>query len=781
MDFSRLFQHFLSQAPDQFTDKDALFSLLQAQDPEAQEMLEIALDGLVRVGFLERSGDPPRYRRQQDESLVLGRLRCSSKGFCFAIRDEPGVEDVYIHGSNLSGAWNGDQVLARVTKDGNRRRSPEGEVAAVIERVNSTLVGRLKQTEQGFRVVPLDDRLLFELALPESGIPASSEGSGSPVELAEGRVAYVEVERYPLADLPPTGTIRKLLGNGPDASIDADLVCCKYNLPQEFPAPVVEAATALPKKLSRSDQKGRRDLRDCLCVTLEPLDLQHPHGLEPNVAVSLQAQPEGGWLLGIHIADIPHWLEPTRTGGSESLHPLEQEAQQRTATVYLDTMVLPLFPPEAHTRLALLPQQERLAYSLLLRISLEGILEGFEIQPSVVQSRAHLSYGQVQALLATAADLNPEEEVPELMALLQNLLRLSQILRVKRHQAGGFDLPLLDLLTPHSADESGHGPLLVSDRLSAHALMTEILLLANQTLGNHLRQLGIPSLARVQSAPSAEALQGFLRLANSMKLDLNFQDPETVTPADWQRICARITAPDVLASGASPALVAQLLATLPPVEYRLQPLPEGESLGHFGLGLAEPYATFTAPLRRYGDLLNLRALHLALSKGRDRRSTRVKTGVDLHSHTCHGQINWNVLPPKVQEEWQAFLQAQLEPLREGHQIRLKAEQELMGLKRSEFMQKHLGEVFPGLIIGVQNYGFFVQVDPILAEGLVRVSSLKNDWYEYRNRQQALVGRKSRQQFRLGDRVEVQIKNVDYYRQQIDLAVIGEGRPYEEED
>lgn len=759
MDFSRIFQHFLSQ--EQWTDKDTLLALLPSPDPEAQEMLEIALDGLVRAGFLERTGDPPRYRRRPDESLVVGRLRCSSKGFCFAIRDEPGAEDVYIHGSNLSGAWNGDQVIARITKEGNRRRSPEGEVVAVMERANPTLVGRLKQTEQDFRVVPLDDRLLFELALTE----------GSPAELAEGRVAYVEVERYPLGDLPPVGTIRKILGDGPEASIDADLVCCKYDLPQEFPPAVLEAAAALPKKLSRSDQKGRRDLRDWFCITLEPLDLQHPHGLEPNVAVSLQRQEEDNWLLGIHIADVAHWLDPE--------HPLEQEAQQRTATVYLDTRVLPLFPPEVHSRLALLPQQERLAYSLLLTIDPEGVVQSFEIHPSLVQSRAHLSYGQVQALLATAADLGPEEEVPELMALLQNLLRLSQILRVKRHQAGGFDLPLLDLLTPHSADESGYGPLLISDRLGAHALMTEVLLLANQTLGHHLRQLGIPSLARVQSAPTAEALQNFLRLANAMKLDLNLQDPEAVTLADWQRICVRITAPDVLAAGTSPALVAQLLATLPPVEYCLQPLQE--PLGHFGLGLKEPYATFTAPLRRYADLLNLRALHLALSKGRDRRSPRSKTVVDLHGPGGYGQIDWQVLPPKLQEEWQAFLQAQLPKIQEGHRIRQHAERELMGLKRSEFMQKHLGEVFPGLIIGVQNYGFFVQVDPILAEGLVRVSTLKNDWYEYRSRQQALVGRKSRRQFRLGDRVEVQIKNVDYYRQQIDLAVIGEGRPCEEEE
>ncbi|MFS8886370.1 ribonuclease R family protein [Synechococcus sp. H70.2] len=761
MDFSRIFHHFLSQPAEQWTDKDTLLALLPSSDPEAPEMLEIALDGLVRAGFLEQTGDPPRYRRKPDESLVVGRLRCSSKGFCFAVRDEPGAEDVYIHGSNLSGAWNGDQVVVRITKPGNRRRSPEGEVVAVVERANRTLVGRLKQTEEGFRVVPLDDRLLFELALSEPRPSASG--------LAEGQVAYVEVERYPLGDLPPLGRVRKILGHGPEASIDVDLVCCKYDLPQEFPPAVLEAAATLPKKLSRSDQKGRRDLRDWFCITLEPLDLQHPHGLEPNVAVSLQRQEEDSWLLGIHIADVAYWLDPD--------HPLEQEAQRRTATVYLDSAVLPLFPPEVHNRLALLPHQERLAYSLLLTLDAEGAVRSFEIHPSLVRTRAHLSYGQVQALLATAADLDPDEKVPELMVLLQNLLRLSQVLRVRRHQAGGFDLPLLDLLTPYSADESGYGPLLISDRLGAHALMTEVLLLANQTLGHHLRQLGIPSLARVQPPPTAEALQNFLRLANAMKLDLHLQDPEAVSLADWQRICVRITAPDVLASGNSPALVAQLLSTLPPVEYRLQPLQE--PLGHFGLGLLEPYATFTAPLRRYADLLNLRALDLALRKGRNRRSPRSKTVVDLHGPSGYGHIDWQVLPPKVHEEWQAFLQAQLPKIQAGYQLHQQAERELMGLKRCEFLQKHLGETFPGLIVSVQNYGFFVLVDPILAEGLVRVSTLKNDWYEYRK--QALVGRKTRRQFRLGDRVEVQVKNVDYYRQQIDLAVIGEGRPSEEEE
>ncbi|MDX2272246.1 MAG: ribonuclease R [Cyanobacteriota bacterium] len=768
MEFSvpQLFERFFAtSSADSPIDLATLQEQLGITHTEQHLELAIALDGLIQVGFIEAVGDNA-YRRKSDDSLVVGRLRCSSKGFCFAIRDEPGVEDIYIHASNLHGAWNGDQVLMRITKDGNRKRSPEGEVAAVIERANPTIVGEIKRGEQGFRAKPLDDRLLFELELVED--PATTDIPN----LQDGQFAYIEINRYPLANLLPLGSVRKVLGSNPETSIDIDLVCCKYDLPQQFSADLLATVADLPQKISKTELKNRQDYRDWLVVTIEPLDLQHPQAFVPNAGISLQSEGEG-WLLGVHISDLAHWIPGD--------HPLAKEAQRRCQVVYLDPAILPLFPAELHQQYGLFPQQERLSLSVLLHLTPEGNLQGFEIYPSVVKTRAHLTYEQVEALLVPPEESS--EPAGELMTLLGNLRQLSQHLRQQRHRAQGFDLPFSDIYPPHAADDHRVGVPLISPSRPAHAWMVEPLLLANRAVGEHLHRLGIPFLAEVQPAPSPEAMQSFLRLATNLNLSGSvLTDAGQVTLGDFQQLAASISHPEVVATGSSPALTAQLLATLPPIRYQWQPQDPTAEMGHFGLSLAGGLGRITAPFRSYGDLVNQRSLHLLFDKGRDRRTPRAKKDVvNLHSSQCYTQIDWPILEDEVVAEWRAYLQQQLDLLNPQWQRVQQAEQELTGLKKSEFMQKHLGETFPGLIIGVQNYGFFVQVDPILAEGLVHVSSLKNDWYEYRSRQQALVGRKARKQFRLGDRVEVQIKNVDYYRQQIDLVVIGEGRFYDEEE
>jgi ribonuclease R len=770
MEFSvpQLFEHFLSSTLAESIALDTLKQSLLITTPTQEEELEIALDGLTRVGFLEATLDPPTYSRRPDETLVLGRLRCSSKGFCFAIRDEPGVEDIYIHASNLNGAWNGDQVIARITKEGVGRRSPEGEVAAVVERANPTLVGRIKKSLSGLRAVPLDDRLLFELDLE---LPPDEDP-----EALEGKFAYIEVLRYPLGNLLPVGKIRKVLGNSPETSMDIDLVCCKYNLPQSFSPEITELAEASVPKIQKTEIKKRQDYRDWLTITIEPLDLQHPHSLQPNAAISL-AEVDEGWQLGVHITDVAHWVE------EGSL--LDREAQNRGSAVFLDAAVFPLFPPKLEAHFALVAQQERLTLSVLLYVDREGHLQSFEIHPSVIVSKAHLSYGQVQSLLASATE-ELSAENSELLSLLRHLQEITHHLRQQRHQIGGFDFPMLDLSMPTSGDESRQGSLVISSSLIAHGMMSEIFWLANKAVGEHLFHLRVPALYWIQPAPPVEALQGFLRLTSNMRLELSLSDPTQVQREDFQRFSRRILAPDVVENGSSPALCAQLLSTLVPASYVLQEYPDDLTEIpareiHFGLGLPTPYCHITSPLHSYADLVNQRALHLLFEKGRDRKTARNKKSVDLGSSACYEEINWQVLPPKVQEEWLTHLHHLVDPLNQRQQVVTQAEQELIGLKKSEFMQKHIGETFPGLIIGVQNYGFFVQIDPILAEGLVHVSSLKTDWYEYRSRQQSLVGRKSRRQFRLGDRVDVQIKNVDYYRQQIDLVVVSEGRFYEEED
>lgn len=793
MDFSvpQLFEHLFAAATEPLSLSQLRLDL-NVSTPEQSAALDLALEALQKLEFISLQDQQITYRQNQD--LVVGRLRCSSKGFCFAIRDQPGVEDIYIHGSNLHGAWNGDQVLAKVTKDGSRRRSPEGQVAAVIERANPTFVGRIKQAEDGFRILPLDDRLLFELRLasdtsdlsgaieldqvplspqPEQSNQSNKQGAGELAGLEDGRFAYVEVLRYPLADQLPLGRIRKILGSNPETSMDIDLVCCRHDLPQHFRPEALEGADAVTGKISKTEMGRRQDFRDWLTVTLDPYPLDP--GRYPGVALSLGSTDDQGWQLGVHIADAAYWIPAAGA--------LEQEILERGTAVYLDTATLPMVPPQIQDIVALRPQKPTLTLSVLMELAADGSLVAAEIHPGIITPRAHLSYETVQALLANpSVPIDPDDSagvssrnLPDLISLLRGLETVAQILAQQRRLQGGLDLPLPPLHPTHALAETRQGILLLSREQIAQRMMAEFSLLTQRVVATHFQQLGIPALYRVQDPPSLEVMQSFLRLAANLGLVPEANGIEAITPELWQGLVEQIQAPE--RAEACLALTAQILDCLPPMRHALDPDP---GLGHFGLGIPMPYGPVVDPLRDGAALLNQRSLHLLFKKGRDRRSSRVKEGVNLHSSSCHGQITWKVLPPKEQTHWSETLQSVQDSLNQQYQRVMAAEQELAGLKKSQFIQEHLGETLWGLVTGVQNYGFFVSVDPVQAEGLVHVSSLKSDWYEYRGRQQSLVGRKNRRQFRLGDRVQVRIKSVDYYRQQIDLEVISEGTLVEDD-
>jgi ribonuclease R len=766
MEFSvaRLFAQFQPQSddatPPSSLTRSALEAALDISRPSQQEQLTVALDALVRIGYLAvESHDTGEavYRLSENDKLVEGQLRCSSKGFCFAIRNEPGVEDVYIHGTNLNGAWNGDRVLARVVKDGNRRRSPEGHVAAVIERANPTVVAQLKRDETGFKAVPLDDRLLFELDLAFTQSDETADELAEsliPPEAAEDKFVYVEVERYPLAQLPPRGYVHKILGSSQHVSMDIDLVCCKHELQLSFPDAVEAAADKVHSKLTKTDLKKRQDYRDWFTVGFAVGESPH------QLALTLMQKQGQLWQLGVHIVDVAHALLVD--------HPVDAEARQRGISAHLDGVVLPLFPEQVRQQCGFAAGDERTAISVLLLLAADGSVQSYKIHPSVVSCNRLVGDSQAEAFLSGS-----ESAEPDLVAFLEELIDLGPQLRQHRHQAGGcdFNLPQSDA---HFIDEGNGGVPVIDPARTVRAAIAEIQILANHAIAKHFHELGVPALFRVQPIPTPEMLQSFLRLLDNMALGVELANPDSVSPKDLQGITQRIGAEEGAASASGPHLARQLADVLPEASEQLEVAP------HCGVGYT-PYCHATAPLQRYVDLLHQRLLHAIFSKGRDRRSSRVKTGVDLTSSSCHGQVNWGVLPPKLEKEWQELLEASVEHINTRQNLVRAAEEELAGLKRSEYMQQHVGQTVNGTIVGVQNYGFFVLTDPVLAEGLVHVSSLKNDWYEYRNRQQALVGRKSRQQFRLGDRIEVEVKSVDYYRQQIDLAAVGGGKVYEDEE
>lgn len=742
------------------------------QDEASARKLQIALDALEKVGILVK--ERGRYRRVHEEDVVEAKLRCSSKGFCFAIQDSEDAEDIYIRESHLSNAWNGDRVLIRVLKEGSRRRSPEGEVRLILERANPSVLARVKQTETGYRAVPLDDRLLFELNL---------EANGDNLENALDNLVHVEVLRYPLASRPPIGRVARILGSDAEAAADTDIVCCKHDLRRFFSSDLLEAALALPKKLRQADLRQRLDLRHLLTITLneggegdkenitEPLSASSATAPSPQPpvenALTLEKKEGGRWRLGIHIADVASYIEPDS--------PLDQEARKRGTAVYLGDTVLPLLPDAVADSCSLRSGEDHLAVSVLLTLDGAGQMEEFEIQPTLIHVDHQLSYEQAQSIISRSGITSSlpgdsgglPESVLEMVRYL--FLELSPLVREQRQERGAFELYLQENQLPYP-DEGRLGAILVSSSHLVRSLASELMILANEAVASHLQALLIPGIYCVQSAPDPVDIEDLIKLASNLGLDLYLKQEETVVSSDFKRFT------EMFAKSSAPRVLNYLLkSTLKPVSYSSTPGP------HFGLALNTGYTHCLAPQQRYVDLLVQRILHAIFEKGRDRRTTRAKESVNLRHSSASGKINWNVLPPDVLEDLETRVSSSISHLNDREKVAADAEADLEGLKKAEMMKERTGEVFQGLITGVQSYGFFVEIEDLLVEGLVHVSSLKDDWYEFRSRHCCLVGRKSRVSYRLGDRVEVQVKSVDYYRQQIDLVTVGGGSEASHDD
>lgn len=737
---------------------------LECKDETSLRKLQIALDALEKIGILVK--DRGRYKRVTEEGVVEGKLRCSSKGFCFAIQDVEGAEDVYIRESQLNNAWNGDRVLVKVTKEGSRRRSPEGEVRLILERSNPSVLARVEQVEEGFRAVPLDDRLLFKLQL---------QTNGNNLEEAINQLVHVEVLRYPLGQHPPLGKVAQVLGSDTDAA-DIDIVCCKHDLPRAFPETVLEAAKSLSSKITKVEIKKRLDLRELTTLTIKA-DSAHPDSLDD--AITLEATEDGNWQLGIHIADVAHYVDWDS--------PIDREAKKRGTSVYLQDLVVPMLPDAIAGNLgAFLLGKDRLAISVLVTLDREGQVLEYEIQPTVIRVDYQISYDQAQAILerSTGDSAVDVQELEPIFGWLEQLAAVSQALKQQRRNRGAFELNLpakpasgdlsgddSNLFNPkfHYDDEGALGAMLVSPLVPTHAMIAELMLLANQTVATHLQTLGVPGIYRVHPTPDPDDVQELMKLVANMGIELQLQQEDAVHSQDYQQFTQKFAE-----SNAERVLTYLLLETLKPAFYSTAPR------SHFGLALPDGYTHFTSPVRRYPDLLIQRTLHAVFEEGRDRKSTRSKEVVNLRHSSAQGNISWNVLPPEIQQELESYFASVVVHLSEREKVAQEAENDLEGLKKAELMRERTGEIFHGLITGVQSYGLFVEIEELLVEGLVHVSSLKDDWYEYRSRQQTLVGRKNRKQYRLGDRIEVQVKSVDYYRQQIDLIAVSGGSEASEE-
>lgn len=532
---------------------------------------------------------------------------------------------------------------------------------------------------------------------------------GDEGKAEDGDVVVVRIASYGERRHGPTGEVERVLGPLSDPGVDVLSVLFGHGLPLEFPPEVEEAARRSAADLSIAPGGDREDARDLWVFTIDPADAK-----DHDDALSVRASGDGLWEVGIHIADVSAYVP---RGGAVDL-----EALNRGTSVYLVDRVVPMLPHALSSNAcSLRPDEDRLAVSVYATLDREGRVREHRFARSVIRSRHKLAYEQVQDVLDGRARLDDRTD-----DALRTLDDLARALRVKRESRGSidFDLPEARVVL----DEDGVPIDIVRlERLASHRLIEDFMLLANEIVAREGSARLLPILYRVHEAPTADRMDQLRDFLASLGHTL---PRRRVRPGDLQAVLARVRGrPE------------ENLVSTVVLRSMQRAVYSAENLGHFGLA-AEFYSHFTSPIRRYPDLVTHRVVVRALVEGRP-----------------------------IPEGWAEELEEVAERSSFREQAATDAERDSVALKKIEFMERHLGEEFDGTVSGVTSFGFFVLLDRYFVEGLVHVNGLRDDYYDFREAEYALVGSKRGRRFRLGDRVRIQVARVDKQERHVDFVLI----------
>ncbi len=677
---------------------------------EERTTLRRRLRALVDAGDLVKIRGN-RYGLPDRMNLVVGRVQTNPRGFGFVVPepggDEPGG-DVFIAGANLNQAMHADRVVARVERfrpDG----SAEGRIVRVLERGATSIVGRYEVDEhgQGF-VVPFDRRMIMDVVV------ASDDSLGA----ASGEMVTVEVTRWPTATRGPVGRVTEVLGDIDAAGVDTEIILRKHGIPDRHDEAAVAEAGRLGREVRASDLEDRTDFRGMQTVTIDG-----EHARDFDDAITIERLPNGHYWLGVHIADVSHYV---RAGSA-----LDVAAYARATSVYFLDRAVHMFPRELATGLCSLnPGVDRLVQSCLMEIDARGDVVRHEIHDGVINSDARMTYTAVTAIL-TDRDAETMARHEAFVPMFEDMRELFHVLNERRHRRGSIDF---DLKQPEIVlDDAGLVEAIVAvERNVAHRIIEEFMLLANETVAQHLEERGMPTLYRVHEEPDSQKVAEFEEFVATMGYSLGGASPSALRPRHFQRLVERIRG-----KPEEKPVAFLMLRTMQQARYDVA------NRGHFGLATA-CYTHFTSPIRRYPDLVVHRALR-ELQRG----------GVD--------EARREVLEEQLPEV--ARRTSDLERRASD------AERELVQWKKVRFMADKVGDEFEGYVTGVTAFGLFIELVEHFVEGLVHISTMADDYYRFVERSHVLRGEKTEKTFRLGDKVSVQVVRVDLQQRRVDLGLV----------
>jgi ribonuclease R len=681
---------------------------LKIREEDEYRALRALLHALADNHEVER-GKNQRYGIKAGQTRVVGRIHINRHGYGIVETEEPERREIYVGSQFLKTALDGDVVEVALFA-GPSTSKVHG---AKDRRVEGEVVEVLKR--QRFTIVGrLERSKNFYFVVPDDrNITRDiyvSQGSLSGAR--HGDKVVVALEPWESEHLNPEGKVIEVLGQAGVAKTEVLSVARAFDLPSHFPPQVLQEAKRVSSTISDAEYRCRLDLRELICFTIDPEDAK-----DFDDAVSLEVLADGNYRLGVHIADVSQYV---REGSA-----LDREALKRGTSVYLVNEVIPMLPEKLSNDVcSLKPYEDRLAYSVFMTVTHQGTVKGYEIEKSVIESKRRFTYEEVQRILDTGKGEHGN--------ILREMRTLSQILLQKRLREGGIDFETVE--TKFRFDKEGYPLEIIKKvRLDSHRLVEEFMLLANRTVAQHIgaarRSDGKrPFIYRVHDLPDPDRLRDLSNFVAKFghRLHVNGVNAKAI-----EKLIESVR-------GTAEEYVINEVA----IRSMAKAVYSEKNIGHFGLGF-NYYTHFTSPIRRYPDLVVHRLLYEYSEGMRGERRAQ-------HSKR---------LPSICQQSSEMERRA------------IEAERESVKVKQVEYMARHLGDELEGIISGVTNFGLFVQINDLLIEGLVRMRDLGDDYYVYDEKNYALIGRRTRKRYRLGDKITVQVVRVDLEDREIDFRVV----------
>ncbi|MDZ7766748.1 MAG: ribonuclease R [Melioribacteraceae bacterium] len=673
---------------------------LNAREPHIYAKLKDILFKLTKEEYLEREGK--RYSlkidKEEKQKSYFGVVQIIDDGkYGFVVLKDSIFDDVFIAERNLGNALNGDKVEIEIFEK-QRGKSKEGKIIDILERKHQEIIGKLEKSGVSHFVIPDKTDFHRDVFINKKNLKGAKDGD---------KVIVSDI-KWAKNAANPEGKITEKLGKAGTHEADILSIAKEFNLRHKFPPIVLNHAKNIDVKIKEDEIKKRMDLRDKNIFTIDPDDAK-----DYDDAVSIEEQPNGNFLIGIHIADVSHYLEENS--------PIFKGAKKRGTSVYLVGNVIPMLPEKLSNQVcSLVPNEDRLTFSVMVEMTPRGKVENYKIGKSVINSKRRFTYDEVQNIL--------ENKKGEFYDELCKLNNIALKLRKKRMSQGSinFHTPEVDFTLDKNGKPIG---IKVKEIKDSNKLVEEYMLLANQIVAKHInknRKNVPPFVYRVHDLPDEEKLNEFANFVKSLGFSF---DPKSASNAqEFQKVLEQVegTPDDALVNEVAIRSMAKAIYST-------------ENIGHFGLGF-KFYTHFTSPIRRFPDLIIHKLLFRYLHGGKPLYNQQQLENI---SEDCSAQ----------------------------ERTAVSAERLSVKLKQIQFMNDKVGEEFKGVISGITNFGMFIELRESLAEGLIRLRDIKDDFYIFDEKQYAIIGQDTEKKYRLGDEVEVKLIRVDELKKEIDFALL----------